>query len=284
MLWDCLEWEHARETWSPWLRDTTTALPSWDRLTSGQPACGGRASSPSGWRRGWSGRSWKSSRTACTACTWRCSPPAWLRAAGTKQATGTPCSRTSRNPFPWGDFVGPLPGAAVRNQPRLRPRAPPGWRWPQDFVQDRVRWARALAWMPGTAEVSWAELALDHQAFVGRALPASPDHRLRGTRLPLGERAQVLRKAAWLVERHLVAGTLLCGAPLGTVSLPLPLGGPCVCRPVGPPVLHGSPRGDAATYSPGNSLPGQGPAPADAGTYTAANGRPFPHGLLPPPP
>ena len=34
--------------------------------------------------------------------------------------------------------------------------------------------------MPGPAEVSWAELALDYEAFVGRALPASPDHRLRG--------------------------------------------------------------------------------------------------------
>ena len=41
--------------------------------------------------------------------------------------------------------------------------------------------------MLGPAEVSWAELALDYEAFAGRALPASPDHRLRGTRLPLGE-------------------------------------------------------------------------------------------------
>ena len=120
-----------------------------------------------------------------------------------------------RNPFPWDNFVGPLMGDTVRNQPRLRPGAPPGWRWPQDFVQDLVRWAWALAWVPGMAEVSWAELALDYEAFVGRALPASPDHRLRGTRPPLGERVQVLRKAAGLVERHLVAGTLLCGAPLG---------------------------------------------------------------------
>ena len=94
-----------------------------------------------------------------------------------------------RNPFPWDDFVGPLPGDAVRNQPHLWPWALPGWRWPQDFVQDLVRWARALAWMPGPAEVSWAELALDYEAFVGRALLASPDHRLRGTRLLLGERA-----------------------------------------------------------------------------------------------
>ena len=72
--------------------------------------------------------------------------------------------------------------------------------------------------------MSWAEVALDYEAFRGRALPASPDHRLRGTRLPLGERAQVLRKAAGLVERQ-VAGTLLCGAPLGRCCPLLPLGG-----------------------------------------------------------
>ena len=76
--------------------------------------------------------------------------------------------------------------------------------------------------MPGPAEVSWAELALDCEAFAGWALPVSPDHRLWGTRLPLGERAQILRKAAGLVERHLVAGTLLCGAPLGRCRSLLP--------------------------------------------------------------
>ena len=79
--------------------------------------------------------------------------------------------------------------------------------------------------MPGPEEVSWAELALDYEAFVGRALPASSDHRLRGTRLPLGEQAHILHKAAGLVERHLVAGTLLCGTPMGACCSLLPLGG-----------------------------------------------------------
>ena len=70
---------------------------------------------------------------------------------------------------------------------------------------------------------------------MGRALAARPDHRLRGTRLPLGERAQVLRKAAGLVERHLVPGTLLCGAPLGCCRSLLPPGAACArdCRPPG---------------------------------------------------
>ena len=60
---------------------------------------------------------------------------------------------------------------------------------------------------------------------MGRALPASPDHRLRGSRLPLGERAQVLSKAVGLAERHLAAGALLSGAPLGRCSSLLPPGG-----------------------------------------------------------
>ena len=47
---------------------------------------------------------------------------------------------------------------------------PADWRWLQDFIHDLIRWARALAWMPEPAEVSWAELALDYEAFVGRAL------------------------------------------------------------------------------------------------------------------
>ena len=75
------------------------------------------------------------------------------------------------------------------------------------------------------AEVSWAQLALDYEAFAGRALPASPEHRLRGTRLPLGERAQIVRKAARVVERHLLAGTLLCGAHVGRCRCLLPLEG-----------------------------------------------------------
>ena len=206
--------------------------PNWGRRTNGRRACRGRASSHSGWRRGWRGNSWTGSCTACMACTWRASPPTWLRAAGTRRATGTPCSWTSRGSGPATPFPGTTlsadtghTGDTIRNQPRLRPGAPPGRRWPQDFVQDLVRWARALAWVPGLAEVSWAELALDYEAFAGWALPASPDHGLRGTRLPLGQRAQILCKAAGLVERHPAAGTLLCGAPLGRCRSLLPLGG-----------------------------------------------------------
>ena len=47
--------------------------------------------------------------------------------------------------------------------------------------------------------MSWAELVLDFEIFVGRALRVSPHHKLRGARLPLGEWAHVLRQALQLV-------------------------------------------------------------------------------------
>ena len=59
---------------------------------------------------------------------------------------------------------------------------------------------------------------------MGRALRASPDHRVRGTRLPLGERAKMLRKAMGVTERHLAVGTLLSEAPPGRCRSLLPLG------------------------------------------------------------
>ena len=66
---------------------------------------------------------------------------------------------------------------------------------------------------------------MDYEAFTSRALPAAPDHRLRGTRLPLGERAQVLRKAMGLLKGHLVAGDLMSGRSLGRCRSLLPLAG-----------------------------------------------------------
>ena len=64
-----------------------------------------------------------------------------------------------RDPYPWDACVVPIPEDAVRHHPRLQPGVPADWRLPQDFIHDLVRWVRVLAWMPGPAEVSWAELA-----------------------------------------------------------------------------------------------------------------------------
>ena len=78
---------------------------------------------------------------------------------------------------------------------------------------------------PGMGAGPRAELALDYEAFIGRALPASLHHQLRGTCLPLGERAQVLRRATQLVQRHIAAGQLLQGTPTDQCCSLLPLGG-----------------------------------------------------------
>ena len=52
-------------------------------------------------------------------------------------------------------------------------------------MRNILRWAQALTFCPGLGEVSWAELALDYEAYAGRALPAAVDHRLWGARLRL---------------------------------------------------------------------------------------------------
>ena len=72
-----------------------------------------------------------------------------------------------------------------------------------------VWWAGALAWQLGPGDVSWAELALDYEAFICRVLAAFPHHKLQGTHFPPGERAHVLRRAAQLVQRRMGAVWLL---------------------------------------------------------------------------
>ena len=61
--------------------------------------------------------------------------------------------------------------------------------------------------------------------FLGRALPVSLHHQLRGTRLQLGERAQVLRQALQLLQCHMAAGRLLHGTPSDRCRALIPLGG-----------------------------------------------------------
>ena len=113
--------------------------------------------------------------------------------------------------YPWQDLSGPLPQLPAAPAMRLHPGVPPGWPWEPAFAQDLVRWAAALRWQDGPGDVTWAELALDCETFLGRPLPASPHHQLRGMRLPLGERPQVLRQAARLLQRHMAAGRFLQG-------------------------------------------------------------------------
>ena len=100
---------------------------------------------------------------------------------------------------PWQDLSSPLPQLPAVPAMLPRPGVPPGWSWEPAFGRDLVRWTAALRWQDGQGVVTWAELVLDCEKFLGRALQASPHHQLRGMLLPLGERAQVLRQATRLL-------------------------------------------------------------------------------------
>ena len=133
-----------------------------------------------------------------------------------------PCGKGG---YPWQDLSGPLPQLPAAPGMQLRPGVPPARPWELPFAQDVVRWAAALRRQDGQGDVTWAELALDCETFLGRALPASPHHQLRGMRLALPERAQVVRQAARLLQRHMAAGRFLQGAPSDRCRALVPLGG-----------------------------------------------------------
>ena len=111
----------------------------------------------------------------------------------------------------WWDLSCPLPQLPAEPAMQLCTGDPPAWPWEPAFAQAPVRWAAALRWKDGQGDVTWVELALDYETFLGRALPASPQQQLRGMRLPLGERAQVLRQAAQLLQASHGSGSLPAG-------------------------------------------------------------------------
>ena len=229
-LWNCPEWNNARGTWRPWLSNAAQAIPHLGPPDQWASCLRKAGLFPLRLAQGVD----RGLRDEFMYCLYGMYPAVLATCMAASQGDqpghgdslfpNRPRPRP-RNPYPWDDFVSPLPGDTIRHQPRLRPGTPPDWRWPQDFIHDLVRWPWALAWVPGLAEVSWAKLALDYEAFVRRALPASPDQRLRATCPLLRERAQILRKAVGLAERHLAAGALVSGALLGRFRSLLPLGG-----------------------------------------------------------
>ena len=88
--------------------------------------------------------------------------------------------------------MGPLPRPIEdRLCLQLMPGSPRGWKWDRQLAADILRWARCLQWTAG--KVTYAELALDFELTVQRALPAQPEHSLCMTVLPRQERATVLR-------------------------------------------------------------------------------------------
>ena len=118
VLWDCPEWEHARGTWHPWLRDAVAPSPSWAaRPVAGLLAEGGPLPPPAQ----------GVERELLDEFLYRLygmylAVLAARMAASRGDQAGhgdslfpdQPRPRP-RNPFPWDDFVSPLPGDAIRN-------------------------------------------------------------------------------------------------------------------------------------------------------------------------
>ena len=88
-----------------------------------------------------------------------------------------------------------------------------------------MRWASELQWVPGSGQVTYAELALDFESHSNRALPARPGHRHARQVLSLRERARVLWEAADLLQPLLAGGTLLEGRFRWMCASLVPLGG-----------------------------------------------------------
>ena len=134
-LWDCPAWEQARETCSPWLRDAAAALPQLGPPDQ-WPGCLRRA-------RLFPLRLAQGVEPGLLEFLYRLygmylavlGAACMFAGRGGQAGHGDflfpdqPRPRPS-NAFPWDDIVCPLPGDAVRNQPRLQLGAPLGWRWP----------------------------------------------------------------------------------------------------------------------------------------------------------
>ena len=102
------------------------------------------------------------------------------------------------------------------------------WTWAAEeslLALSLVRWASALQWVPGSGQVTYAELALDFESQSNRALPARPGHRHPQRVLSLRERARVLRDAADLLQPLLAGGTLLEGRFRWMCASLVPMGG-----------------------------------------------------------
>ena len=130
----------------------------------------------------------------------------------------------------WGlGWEQPGDGPLRPNLTRDRVQPPQGplarWLWERGFEEALVHWASALQCVPGSGQVTYAELALDFESHSNRALPARPGHRHAPQVLSLWERARVLREAVDLLQPLLTAGTLLEGQFWWILRLLGPSGG-----------------------------------------------------------
>ena len=171
--WDCPEWEQARETRSPWLLDATAALPQ-PGLPDQWPSCLRRAGLfplrlAQGVERALTDEFLYRLYRMCLAVL------AAYMAAGLGDQAGygnslfpdhlRPLPRT----LPLGRFCRPPPGGCGPQPFAPSARGPATLAVASRFCLGLGPMGRAVVWMPGPAEVSWAELAF--RAFVGRVLP-----------------------------------------------------------------------------------------------------------------
>ena len=232
VLWDCPKWGDARGTWLPWLNDAAGATPSLgppDRW----PSCPRKAGLfPLRLAQG-------VDRDLLDEFLYRLYGMylAVLAARMAASAGDQPGHGDSlfpeqprprpRDPYPWDAFFWPHTGG--RRPPPAAPTAgvASGLEVAPGLHPRHGQMGPGASPGSGAGGVSWAELALDYEAFVGRALLASPDHRLRGTHLPLGNEPRSCarrwgrRSATWR-RSHCWAGP-----HSGVVARSSPSGGAC---------------------------------------------------------
>ena len=97
--------------------------------------------------------------------------------------------------------MGPLPRPSVTAFLSLHNPTKHTWPWEVGFITDLLCWPRALQWADEPGTITFIELALDFEEFAERTLPAAPQAKFRGHKLPLQERARVLRLALCTVQR-----------------------------------------------------------------------------------
>ena len=140
-----------------------------------------------------------------------------------------------RHPSPFRDLVGPLPLTEAGAQGLvLGAPTTTTWPWEPSFLDSLREWLTALRWPaaaatgPGDGTVTYLELALDYESHAGRALPAAPQARLRGTHLPLQERARVLRLAMAKMQALATSGRLHPAQGTARSPVIIPIGGPAL--------------------------------------------------------
>ena len=84
----------------------------------------------------------------------------------------------SRQGYGWVQLAaGPLRPAPARDLPQLAPGPLAGCPWEHGFAEALVRWVTTLQWVPGSGQVTYAEVVLDFESDSNRALPPRPGHR-----------------------------------------------------------------------------------------------------------